>query len=104
MIQVQEAINVACDVVGIPVEQFTAPSRIEENCDARSIAYKLLYEHNEWGLERLGRIWDKDHSSIRWSIKRVDKSLDTRGVLGKLYKEAKKRIKYEKRDSMEVPS
>lgn len=93
MIAVDTAVKTACDVVGIPVEQFTDPSRIEENVDARSIAYKLIREENEWGLERIGRLWGKEHSSVRWNIRRVDKSLDTQGVLGKLYKEAKKQAK-----------
>jgi chromosomal replication initiation ATPase DnaA len=84
---VDKAIEVACDAVGIPVEQFTSRRRIEENADARSIAYKLLYELNGWGLERLGRIWGKDHSSIRWSIRRVDSN----SKLGELYEECLKK-------------
>jgi chromosomal replication initiation ATPase DnaA len=42
MVTVEKAIEVACNVSGIPVEQFASKERIEENADARSIAYKLL--------------------------------------------------------------
>jgi chromosomal replication initiation ATPase DnaA len=93
MIDVDRAVEVACEAVGIPVEQFTSTERIEENVDARSIAYKLIRENNKWGLERIGRIWGKEHSSVRWNIRRVDNSLDTRGELGKLYEKCKKIIK-----------
>jgi chromosomal replication initiator protein len=93
MITVEKAIEVACNVSAIPVEQFASKERIEENADARSIAYKLLKDINMWGGSRIARIWDKDHSSILWAIKRVDNSLYNKGSLGKLYKEAKKQAK-----------
>ena len=92
MIAVDTAVKTACDVVGIPIEQFTDPERIEENVDARGIAYKLLKDGNKWGLERIGRIWGREHSIVRWNIKRVNESLDVGGTLGELYTECFRRI------------
>jgi chromosomal replication initiation ATPase DnaA len=93
MIQVETAIKVACDAVGIPVAQFADKSRIEENVDARSLAYKLLKEFNtEWSLERIGRILGKDHTTVRHCVIRVDKSIDTGGTLGELYAQCKEKL------------
>ena len=92
MIAVDTAIEVACKVVGIDIEQFQAPERIEEFVDARGIAYKLMKEGNGWSYNRIGRLYGKDHTAIRHAVKRVDNSIHTRGTLGKLYQECEGRI------------
>jgi len=93
MITVNKATRVACKVVGINMDQFASRSRRQECADARGIACKLVREINGWTYERIGNDMETDKSTVRYSVKRVEKALGERSVLGKLYRECAWRVK-----------
>lgn len=72
-LEVDNVINDACKYLCVRKESIMGKRRDKHLVDARSIIYHLIRfnPHFNYGLKTIGKIFDKDHTSILHSLQNV---------------------------------
>ena len=62
---IHEIIQAGCSVLGVTMEQLVSPKRTREIAEARTIIVGIFLQITpDYGLKRLGRLFNRDHSTV----------------------------------------
>lgn len=66
-----EIINKVCEVLGVEPESLSTGCRKTRIKYSRWFIWKILHDHN-YTLERLGALFDMDHTSVMNALSKID--------------------------------
>ena len=73
----------------VDVEQLRGRSRTAHLAEARHVAFWILHRRQCWSLQAIGDWLDRDHSSVRHGVRRVDADSRLLGLAAQLHRAAR---------------
>lgn len=74
--KIEDAVEFISNVIGVNVYEINIRSRKHENVFLRSIYYHVLYNLMGFTLQDIGNFFNRDHTTIIHSIRKIDYDID----------------------------
>lgn len=91
----EEILDEVSKLYGIKIQDLKSKSRIASITTPRNIAMYLIYHHTQSSYEYIGNLFNRDHSTVISSVKKISNLLENDEYLKKIVNKIKDNLKFE---------